>query len=93
MINFTKVIKAKLSRFSKQLHKYSLFNIKTGTQGSKNVEKYILTLFRCGQGKGDVILSEWNVVVNLNDLCNMLARQPLLLLLRKILKEKINQEK
>lgn len=58
MINFTKVIKAKLSRFSKQLHKYSLFNIKTGTQASKNVEKYILTLFRCGQGKGDVILSE-----------------------------------
>ena len=71
MSNFTKVIKAKLSRFS----------------------KYVLTLFRCGQGKGDVFVSEWNVAVNLNDLCNILARQPLLLLLRKFVKEKINQEK
>ena len=55
---FQKVIKATLNPFSKQLNKDFLFNIKTDTQASKDVEKYLLTLFNCGGEKRDVFVSE-----------------------------------
>ena len=52
------VIKATVNPFSKQLNKDFLFNIKTGTQASKDMEKYLLTLFKCGEEKRDVFVSE-----------------------------------
>ena len=53
-----KVIKATVNPFSKQLNKDFLFNIQIVTQASKNVEKCLLTLFKCGQAKRDVFVSE-----------------------------------
>ena len=53
-----KVIKATVNRISKQLSKDFLFNLKPGAHASKNVEKYFLTLFKCGEEKRDVFLSE-----------------------------------
>ena len=52
-----KVIKVMLYPFSKQPNKDFLFNIKTGTQASKDVEKYLLTLLKCGNER-DVFASE-----------------------------------
>ena len=52
-----KVIKATVNPFSKQLKDF-LFNIKTGTQASKDVEKYLLILFKCGEEKRDVFVRE-----------------------------------
>ena len=51
------MIKATVNPFSKQLNK-DLFNIKTGTQASKDVEKYLLTLLECGEEKIDVFVRE-----------------------------------
>ena len=51
------MIKATVNHFSKQLNK-DLFNIKTGTQASKDVEKYLLILFKCGEEKRDVFVRE-----------------------------------
>ena len=44
--------------FSKQINKGFLFNIKIDQQVSKNVEKYLLTFFKCGEEKRDVFVSE-----------------------------------
>ena len=52
-----KVIKATVYPFSKQLKDF-LFSIKTGTQASKDVEKYLLILFKCGEEKRDVFVRE-----------------------------------
>ena len=46
--NLEKVIKSRVNPFLKQLNKDFLFNIKTGTQAPKNLEKYLLTLFKHG---------------------------------------------
>ena len=48
--------------FSKQLNKEFLFNIKTGTQASKNVENYLLTWFKCGVEKRDVFVFEFSSI-------------------------------
>ena len=53
-----KVIKATVSSFSKQRNKDFSFNMKTGIQAPKNVEKYLPTLFKCGEEKRGVFVSE-----------------------------------
>ena len=85
------VIKVTVNPVSKRLSKYFFFNIKTGTQVSKDVEEYLLTLFRWGEEKRMYLYV--NVAAHLNDLLNQFTRQPLLPLLARILKEKINQKK
>ena len=57
LIKLKKVIKATVNPFSKQLKDF-LFNIKTGTKASKDVEKYLLILFKCGEEKRDVFVRE-----------------------------------
>ena len=52
------VIKVTVNPFSKQRNKDFSFNIKTGTKAPKNVEKYLLTLFKCGEEKRGVFVSE-----------------------------------
>ena len=47
-----------MNPFSKQINKGFLFSIKIDKQASKNVEKYLLTLFKCGEEKRDVFVSE-----------------------------------
>ena len=44
--------------FQNNLTKIFLFNIKTGTQALKDVERYLLILFKCGDEKKDVFVSE-----------------------------------
>ena len=80
-----KVIKVTLNPFSKQPNKDFLFNLKTGTQASKDVEKYLLTLLKCGNERE--IYLHLNVAAHLNDLLNLFARQELLPFLARVLKE------
>ena len=44
--------------FQNNLTKIFLFNIKTGTQALKDVERYLLILFKCGEEKKDIFVSE-----------------------------------
>ena len=53
-----KVIKATVNPFSKQINKDFLFDIKINRQASKNVQKHLLPLFKCGEEKRDVFISE-----------------------------------
>ena len=78
-----------LNPFSKQLNKDFLFNIKTGIQASKDVEKY-LTLLKCGNEREMYL--HLNVAAHLYDLLNLFARKALLPFLARILKE-TNQKK
>ena len=60
-----KVIKATVNPFSEQRDKDFSFNIKTGTQAPKNVEKYLLTLFKCGEEKRGLFVSECSSISEL----------------------------
>ena len=85
-----KVIKATVSSFSKQRNKDFSFNMKTGIQAPKNVEKYLPTYSNV-ERKREVYLC-LNVAEHLNYLLNLFTRQPLLPLLTRTLKENINEK-
>ena len=57
-MNLKKVIKATVNPFSKQINKDFLFDIKINRQASKNVQKHLLPLFKCGEEKRDVFVSD-----------------------------------